>query len=74
MQNSDDRLASSLVGSSYIRSIKVVRRRVEEELLGTDRFGLKALKEFKKPDGSCDEHVLSKPNPIVCATLLIIKD
>ena len=58
MQNSDDRLASSLVGSSYIRSIKVVRRRVEEELLGTDRFGLKALKEFKKPDGSCDEHVV----------------
>lgn len=58
MKNSDENIASALINTSHIRKIKVVRRRVEEELNGVDRFGFKALKEFRDPNGSCDEHVV----------------
>jgi len=58
MKNPDKSIASSFIDNSYIRKIKVIRRRVEDELTGVDRFGFKALKEFRGPDGSCDDHVV----------------
>lgn len=58
LKNPDKSISSAFIENSYIRSIKVIRRRIEEELNGVDRFGGKALKEFRDPNGSCDEHIV----------------